>query len=153
MISKSLSAKIVGVIQVIYDMPWAPWWKDATLKERVILVIINNGNGDEWQCHWEVVGLPWGSPQQPAARQKCVQARRMLCDWDHINLSTKDLDQAPDLEVWADEMEETTLLIPEFEYCLRLMRHFPRQIDREHVTLFFQQKTKLSRSGEEPDSN
>lgn len=69
MISKSLSAKIVGVIQVIYDMPWAPWWKDATLKERVILVIINNGNGDEWQCHWEVVGLPWGSPKQPAARQ------------------------------------------------------------------------------------
>lgn len=49
-------------------------------------------------------------------------------------------------------MEETTILIPELEYCLGPRRHFPRQVSREHVALLFQQKRKLSKSGEEPDS-
>lgn len=49
----------------------------------------------------------------------------MLRDWDHINLSTKDLDQAHDVSVWPVVMEKTTIFILEPEFAMGLRDIFP----------------------------
>lgn len=69
----SFSAKIVWVTQMISRVSWPSMMTDAAYVKRVILVLINNGNDDEWQCQWEEAGLPLGSRKQPAVSWKrCV---------------------------------------------------------------------------------